>query len=461
MRIAVLGGGTAGYIAAAHLTRWLPEAELLHVFDSRIPTIGVGEGTTPRFPVWFEEVTGLGFSELVERCGATLKKGTRFDGWGRDGTEFLNRFQPTRLIGYHFDATKVVQVLGEHVRAERVDARIDEVRTVADGVRVRLADDTTHLCDYVFDARGFPRFTDGDAPDDLVQLDWVPTNRANLRWLPPGGLSGVTRAAARPHGWIFQIPLRDAISCGYIFNSRITSDAEADADFTAFLHEEGVPTWSHRGMLDFPNFLRGRLFDGRVFSIGNAASFLEPLEATAISTAIVEIRAAVHWINDHGMESGGALPMPDMPDRNDGEAPADDADDKDHAIDDFNDQLVSFVCRNSLFVAWHYACGSRWDTAFWQYARRGLERARTSVVARPHLAAMAEFVDAGRALPGLALSACEDQDQWDREVYPLLRIYRPFGNFSELNFAQVGHGIGYYDARSGRRQAPAAGTDGL
>ena len=303
MRIAVLGGGTAGFIAAAHLTRNVPEAELLHVFDSRIPTIGVGEGTTPRFPVWFEEVTGLGFPDLAERCAATLKKGTRFDGWGLDGSAFLNRFQPTRLIGYHFDATEVVRVLGEYVRAERVDARVEEVSTSADGVRVRLADDTTHRCDYVFDARGFPRLTDGDDPEDLIQLDWMPTGRANLRWLPPGGLSEVTRAAARPHGWIFQIPLRHTISCGYIFNPRISSDAEVDADFTAFLHEEGVPTWSHRGMLDFPNFLRRRLFDGRVFWVGNAASFLEPLEATAISTAIVEVRSAVHWIIEHGLDS--------------------------------------------------------------------------------------------------------------------------------------------------------------
>ena len=438
MRIAVLGGGTAGFIAAAHLTRNVPEAELLHVFDSRIPTIGVGEGTTPRFPVWFEEVTGLGFPDLAERCAATLKKGTRFDGWGLDGSAFLNRFQPTRLIGYHFDATEVVRVLGEYVRAERVDARVEEVSTSADGVRVRLADDTTQRCDYVFDARGFPRLTDGDDPEDLIQLDWVPTGRANLRWLPPGDLSEVTRAAARPHGWIFQIPLRHTISCGYIFNPRISSDAEVDADFTAFLHEEGVPTWSHRGMLDFPNFLRRRLFDGRVFWVGNAASFLEPLEATAISTAIVEVRSAVHWIIEHGRDSNKD------PDE----------------VEDFNDQLVSFVCRNSLFVAWHYACGSRWDTAFWRYARRGLERAHDSLVARPHLAAMEEFVEAGRALPGLALSACEDQDQWDREVYPLLSVYRPFGNFSELNFAQVGHGIGYYDAGHDGGRA-AAGTVGL
>jgi 2-polyprenyl-6-methoxyphenol hydroxylase-like FAD-dependent oxidoreductase len=427
MRIAVIGGGTAGFIAAAHLTRSLPDAALVHVYDSSIPTVGVGEGTTPRFPLWFEEVTGLGFADLAERCGATLKNGTRFDGWGTRGSEFLNRFQPVRLIGYHFDATQVVRVIAEHIRAQRVDARVEELRTVPDGVLVRLADQTRLLCDYVFDARGFPPPAKGDASaqDDLIQLDWIPTGRANLRWLPPGGLSGVTRAAARPHGWIFQIPLRDATSCGYIFNPRITSDAEVEADFNSFLQQEGVHGWTHRGMLSFPNFLRRRFFDGRIFWVGNSASFLEPLEATAIATAIVEVRSATHWIAEHGPASATDL----------------------EELEAFNEGMVAFVCCNSLFVAWHYACGSLWDTPFWEYARQGMERARNSDLARDHLAEMEEFVEAGRALPGPALGACKDQETWDREVYPLLSIYRPFGNFSELNFAQVGHGIGYYEQR--------------
>jgi hypothetical protein len=60
---------------------------------------------------------------------------------------------------------------------------------------------------------------------------------------------------------------------------------------------------------------------------------------------------------------------------------------------------------------------------------------------------MKEFVEAGRLLPGLAIGEYEDQDRWDREIYPLLRLYRSFGNFSELNFAQVGHGIGYYNGK--------------
>lgn len=438
MRIAVLGGGTAGYIAAAHLTHRFPEAELLHVFDSRIPTIGVGEGTTPRFLPWFEEVTGLGFADLADRCGATLKKGTQFEGWGSSGSTFLHRFQPVRLVGVHFDAAEVVHVIGEHVRARRVDGRVEDVCTSVEGVRVRMAGEVTHQCDYVVDARGFPRTADGNGSNDRINLDWIPTGRAILRRVASGPSSGVTRAIARPHGWIFQIPLRDWTSCGYIFNPRLNSDADIEAGFTEFLHGEGVTNWEQRGGLDFPNFLRRRLFDGRVFRLGNAAGFLEPLEATAIGTAIVQARSVAHWIADHG--------------------PASSTDPSELA--DFNDAIITYILRDSLFLAWHYAGGSRWDTPFWRHARRGIERARDSDVARAHVAEMEMFVEAGRSLPGLALASREDQEQWDRDVYPLLRLYRPFGNFSELNFAQVGHGIGYYDsplrvARGRRRRLGA------
>ena len=139
----------------------------------------------------------------------------------------------------------------------------------------------------------------------------------------------------------------------------------------------------------------------------------------------MQIRDVAHWIAEHG---AGGTPDPDE-------------------IADYNGALRSYIIRNSLFVAWHYTCGSKWETAFWQYARLGLERARASDAARFHLSAMEEYVKAGRGLPGAALSTYDDEGRWEEEIYPLLRVYRPFGNFSELNFAQVGHGIGYYDMR--------------
>jgi Tryptophan halogenase len=322
----------------------------------------------------------------------------------------------------------LVHVLGEYVRAERVDGHVEEVRTTTDGAQVHLKNGAIYICDYVFDARGFPQNTDGDdSGEDFVPLDWIPTNRAMLRRLPQGASSEATLAIARPHGWIFQIPLQDWTSCGYIFNRKLSSDAEVDADFTNFFEEEGVSAWTARGMLNFPNFVRRRVFDGRVFWLGNAAAFLEPLEATAICTSVLGVRAATHLILDHGLH-GGIDP---------------------NEVQKFNRKMLGYVLRNSLFLAWHYACGSRWDTQFWKYASQGIERARNCSMAQSHLSDMAAFVEAGRNLPGLTLSQYEDQSQWDREVYPLLSLYRPFGNFSELNFSQVGHGIGYYKCDQG------------
>ncbi|MEP2031504.1 MAG: tryptophan 7-halogenase [Paracoccaceae bacterium] len=425
MKIAILGGGTAGFIAAAHLTKTEPKAELLHIYDSRIPTIGVGEGTTPRFPQWLKHTTGLDFADLQEHCGATLKTGTRFEGWGTDGQTFYNRFQPTRLIGFHFDASKVVGLIAEHVHAQYIDARVVSLDTTDAGALVALESGATLHCDYVLDARGFPKSaqTDGSSDDDVIQMDWIPTGRAILRRLPASDLSGVTRAVARPHGWIFQIPLNGTTSCGYLFNSDLNSDDEVEADFSAFLNNEKISEWEERGALSYPNFLRRDLFDGRVFSIGNAASFIEPLEATSIGASILQVRAAQRWIADSEPNTA-----------NDTAATA-----------GWNRAMRSYVLRNSLFVAWHYACGSRWDTPFWDLARSSMERARNSEDARPHLQQMNAFVDAGRALPGLSLAGYDDQESWDREVLPLLTLYEPFGNFSELNFAQIGHGMGYYN----------------
>lgn len=434
MKIGVLGGGTAGFISAAHISKKFPDAELVHIFDSRIPTIGVGEGTTPRFPVWLREIAGLEFEDIVEHCRATLKKGTSFDGWGQDGESFTNRFQPTNRIGYHFDAAKVVELIAKHVKAEYIDARVDALDSTPDAADVTLEDGRRLTFDYVFDARGFPRNANAGGEDgaDLIRMDWIPTGRALLRWLPTGKLSGATRAAARPHGWVFHIPLAGSISCGYLFNPDISTDEAVAADFTDFLSGEGISDWKTRGALNFPNFVRETLFDGRVFWIGNAASFVEPLEATSIGASILQVRSAQRWIEGHDPKT---RPNP-------------------AELSGYNTMMRSYILCNSIFIAWHYACGSRWDTPFWRHAKQGLDRARRIPEVARYLDQMEPFVEAGRTLPGLALSRYEDEDKWQQDVYPLLKLFMPYGNFSELNFAQVGHGIGFYEHPESQYEEP-------
>src|SRR6202012_5266617 len=127
--------------------------------------------------------------------------GVLYRGWGSDGSEFLHRFQPTRLIGYHFDAAELACVLGEYIRAERIDGRVERVVTNSDGAQIQLRDSGAYVCDYVFDARGFPRHIDtSDAgSEDFIEFNWIPTNRAMLRRLPQRHSPGATLALARPH----------------------------------------------------------------------------------------------------------------------------------------------------------------------------------------------------------------------------------------------------------------------
>ena len=396
MRICVIGGGTAEFIAAAHVTRYLPDAELLHVFDASMPTIGVGEGTTPRFPVWFSEVTGLGFDVLAERCGATLKKGVRLDGWGPRGMGFTHRFQPLWLVGYHFDVGPLADLLGEHIRARRIDAKVEALQTTADGVLLRLADGATHRVDYVVDARGFPRPGDGTRPEELVELDWIPTGRAMLRRLRPGLLTEYSRAAARPHGWILQVPLQHWTSCGYVFNPRDQQRCRGGRGFRPLPAGRG---YQRTGSRAAPS--GSRTSCAARFSTAASSGWAMP---PAFSSRWKRLPSARRSCRCAGRPPGWPSSA---------RTPARTG----NAIAAHNAAVRTYTCRDSLFIAWHYAKGARWDTPFWRYAQQGIERARKSEFAREHVAAMEPFIAAGAGVPGLTLAAYEDKAQWSGRFF--------------------------------------------
>ena len=135
LRVAIVGGGTAGYIAATHLSKHFPQFDLYHVFDASIPPIGVGEGTTLNFPPWLSEVTGVSEQELVERCHVTRKFGIKFENWGTRHAEFMQHFHPVGQYAYHISADTIIELLAEHVRATRIDAKVTVLES--DGSRRR------------------------------------------------------------------------------------------------------------------------------------------------------------------------------------------------------------------------------------------------------------------------------------------------------------------------------------
>ena len=353
-RVAVVGRGTAGSLAAASVTRLLPDRdhELHHVYDSRIPPIGVGEGSWPSLVQELRQLTNLPHETVQRRLKGTRKYGVAFEGWGRRNRDFTHYFTPQQVsYAYHLSADLLADLLHEGTRARHIDGKVLDIARVEGGAQVEFDGRAPERYDLVFDARGFP----GELhPDRHIDISFIPTNTAVIRRCPaivaeesagPVLQHTYTRAVARPHGWIFVIPLTIHTSCGYIFNRDVSSLAEVESDFDAFLETDGVSEFEQRAVIAFPNFVHRQVYDGAVARIGNAAAFMEPLEATAIVSAQLQIGMVLHTRLNRPTENVER------------DAPV------------VNRFLVNNILGYGLFVGWHYSCGSSYESAFWRHAR--------------------------------------------------------------------------------------------
>ena len=353
-KIAVVGRGTAGSLAAATVARLHPDSdyELHHIYDSRIPVIGVGEGSWPGLVEQLQELTSLPQEAVQQRLNGTRKYGVAYEGWGRCNRDFTHYFAPQQVsYAYHLSADLMADLLQECTHARHIDAKVLDITKVEGGAQVEFENLAPKRYDLVFDARGFPRELD---PDQHINISFVPTNTAVIRRCPaiineakhgPVLKPTYTRAVARPHGWIFVIPLTVHTSYGYVFNRDVSSLGEVESDFDAFLEADGVSEYEQRAVIPFPNFVHREIYDGAVARIGNAAAFMEPLEATAIGSAQLQIGMVLQMRLNRSIE------------HLERDAPV------------VNRFLIDKILCFGLFVGWHYACGSTYDSEFWRYAR--------------------------------------------------------------------------------------------
>ena len=413
-KIAVVGRGTAGALAAASVTRLHPDSdhELHHIYDSRIPVIGVGEGSWPSLVRELQQLTNLPHETVQQRLNGTRKYGVAFEGWGRLNRDFTHYFTPQQVsYAYHLSADLMAALLEEGTRARHVDAKVLNITRVEGGAEVEFEGLAPERYDLVFDARGFPKEIHSDRH---IDISFIPTDTAVIRRCPaiindegdgPVLQHTYTRAVARPHGWIFVIPLTVHTSYGYIFNRDVTSLAEVEADFDAFLDADGVSEFEQRAVIPFPNFVHRQIYDGAVARIGNAAAFMEPLEATAIVSAQFQIGMVLHTRLNRS------------PEHLERDAPV------------VNQFLVNNMLCYGLFVGWHYSCGSRYDSEFWRHARdrawpQHRQAAHPEVVGCAALGKFDEMIE-------LLNRPVIDQADWDRMCAVPLTSY-----------AQMSQGLG-------------------
>lgn len=346
-RLVILGGGTAGWLAALILGDAARRAEtpidVVVVESSKIPTIGVGEGTTAVFKSLLDYL-GFDEAEFLRETKGTIKYGIRHKDWAAkgatydgpiddphavmrglpQGAELLNLAAvadgvhlpdihlfghlmrqskaPVDAIGkpvgpfqhaYHIDAAAVGQYLRRKATGvATIDGIARGVRRGSDGLvtAVLLEDGRMVPGDFFIDCTGFHRVLVGNEMGArwISYADHLPVNRAMPFWLDHeegAEIAPVTLAWAQTAGWMWQIPVQDRMGCGYVYSDAHLSPDAAQAEIEAALGRRIEPRADipiDSGRLDEP-------WRGNVLAVGLAQSFLEPLEATSIHGTVVQL----------------------------------------------------------------------------------------------------------------------------------------------------------------------------
>jgi flavin-dependent dehydrogenase len=339
-RIVILGGGTAGWMAAnlfAH--HWRGTAQVTVIESPEIGIIGVGEGSTPQLKAFFDSL-GIAEAEWMPACNATYKNGIGFRGWSeRPGHEgyfhpfpsildphtapafFANArmrrhgehvwahpdrfFLPARLAaerlapiaaesfplgpsyGYHFDARLVGAFLRRHAAGlgvAHLERRIVHVAIVDGQVAHLVAEGGEEIAGDLFvDSSGFRAVIHQGALG--VPFIGFGANLFNDSAVvmptpaDPTGTNSATLATALKHGWAWDIPLTSRTGNGYVYASSYCSAEEAEAELRAHL---GVGEEVLARHLTMKVGRVAETWSGNSLAIGLAQGFIEPLEATAL-----------------------------------------------------------------------------------------------------------------------------------------------------------------------------------
>lgn len=401
--VVIVGGGTAGWMTAAALSKVLGDKVKLTLIESDdIATVGVGESTIPMIRR-FNQVLGIDEDEFIRETQGTFKLAIEFRDWGKLGDNYMHGFgifgqdlatlpfyqywlrmhqagkapdietysinrlaarqnkfmradhshsnSPMRDIvhAFHFDAGLYARYLRNYSEVRgvrRLEGKVvDSLLRATDGHVEAVRMDSGELVsgELFIDCTGFRALLIEQALKTGYDNwnHWLPCDRA---WAVPCGLGPelvpYTRATARPAGWQWRIGLQHRTGNGHVYASNFMSD---DAAATLLMDNLDGPALDDPKLLRFTAGKRKKVWNKNVVAIGLSSGFLEPLESTSIHMIQSTIARLITFFPDRGFSA------PD--------------------IAEFNRQSDFDVERIRDFIILHYHATTRDDTPFWDYVR--------------------------------------------------------------------------------------------
>ena len=402
MKITILGGGTAGWCAAAYLSAKRPQHEYIVIESSKIGTIGVGEAATGMLTGLLDQL-GIDRWEAMHKTDALPKLAIKFENWRKEPGSYIHPIDSSYssnkdldYMVYHSVATnssleatsrlaslvgmgatniafdpdaselfqlgsltlvvdpkKLADLLRDHCLKQGVkiiDAEVTDVITENGLVKSLVTEHLTIDSDLFIDCSGAARILSQSLGTEWIDYEqYLPANRGM-----PFLLENDTKerqpyitSRALKHGWMWEAPTRHRIGRGYVYSDKFCTEEEAVAELEEVFGQKIKVVKN----LKFETGVLKDHFVGNVLTVGMGAGFLEPMQATSIHATLVQLNDWVHLCLGADVESTIA--------------PA--------VKDNYNKRCSRLYKDMMEFVAIHYVT-DRDDTPFWKFVSTELKR---------------------------------------------------------------------------------------
>ncbi len=395
-KVVVAGGGTAGWMAAASLSKLLGKTlDITLVESDEIGTVGVGEATIPTL-LTFHDLMKIKEQDFLAAVQGTFKLGISFENWRDVGEDYIHSFGWTgqdcwaagfqhfwlkgKKLGiskefgeycnewaaakknrfavlpnqglnyaYHIDASlyaKFLRKIAEEHGAVRQEGKIKNVEVDPESGNINaleLHSGQRIEGDLFVDCTGFRglliEHTLNVGYEDWTH--WLPCNSAvAVQTESVGPPIPYTRAIAREAGWQWRIPLQHRVGNGVVFSSKHWSDDEAIDKLLS--NVEGKVLTEPR-VIKFKTGQRRKHWNKNCVAVGLSSGFIEPLESTSIHLIQRSMIRLMQMFPYDGIR------QPD--------------------VDEFNNQMNFEIENVRDFIILHYHVTNRTDTAFWRQCR--------------------------------------------------------------------------------------------